>query len=83
MQKLIASKTMRYATRMLSAGDDFTASARDARLLIALKRAAPYVPPAPEPMIEQLREQAVALGIDVDKRWGDRRLKEEIEKARA
>ena len=30
---------------------------------------------------ESLREQAKALGIDVDNRWRDKRLQEEIEKA--
>jgi len=37
--QLIANKSMRYATRRLAAGDLFTASAKDARILTALKRA--------------------------------------------
>jgi hypothetical protein len=55
--------------------------------LVALKRAtlagAPEVPePAPsEGDIEALREKAEALGVDVDRRWGERRLKDEIAKA--
>ncbi|MBO9589073.1 hypothetical protein [Devosia sp.] len=39
MKELIAAKSMTYATRRLSAGDLFTASNRDARILTALKRA--------------------------------------------
>lgn len=45
--------------------------------------------PAPAPVAteqddtESLRTQAKALGIDVDNRWGDKRLQEEIEKAQA
>ena len=35
----------------------------------------------PEDETDSLREQAKALGIDVDNRWGDKRLQEEIEKA--
>lgn len=55
MRRLIASGSMTYATRRLSAGDLFTASPRDARLLLALKRAkeAPdeisVVPPKAQP----------------------------------
>ena len=37
--QLIAAKSMTYATRRLSAGDLFTAAPRDARVLVALKRA--------------------------------------------
>jgi len=36
-----------------------------------------------EKAIATLREEAEGLGIDVDKRWGETRLKEEIEKALA
>lgn len=39
MQRLIATKSMRYATRRLQAGDVFEAKPRDARLLIAVKKA--------------------------------------------
>lgn len=38
-------------------------------------------PPAPEPVDEktQLRTEAAALGIEVDNRWGVKRLRAEIE----
>ena len=39
MQRLIATKSMRYATRRLQAGDVFEAKPRDARLLIAIRKA--------------------------------------------
>lgn len=42
--QLIATKRLTYGTRRLSADDIFTArTSTDARALIALKRAAPYV----------------------------------------
>jgi len=37
----------------------------------------------PNADLEALRKEAVDLGIDVDQRWGARRLKREIENARA
>ena len=37
--------------------------------------------PGPEGGIETVRQQARALGIEVDKRWGAARLKAEIAKA--
>jgi hypothetical protein len=75
MPELIASRTQRYATRMLKAGDPFSASNRDARLLVALKRASP----APrERSMEELQAEAEGPGIHVDKRWGRTRLLDEI-----
>lgn len=43
----------------------------------------PEDPPADDPEVElsQLREQAEAAGVKVDKRWGADRLREEIEAA--
>lgn len=41
MQRLRASKDFTYATRRLLPGDSFEASDRDARLLIAIKKARP------------------------------------------
>ena len=83
MPDLIANRDMRYATRALTAGDLFQANNRDARLLVALKRArhAPAQPTEPEPTIDELRDQAAKLGVEVSTRWGEKRLKEEIEKA--
>lgn len=40
--KLIALKPLRYRTRRLMAGDDFDATARDAKVFIGLKWAKPY-----------------------------------------
>lgn len=39
-QKLIAVKPLTYATRRLQAGDEFEATRADARVLVAVKRAA-------------------------------------------
>ena len=61
--RLIALKSMRYATRDLRAGDAFEASGRDARVLVATRRArveheTPDTPsPAPVPEIHALRQQ--------------------------
>lgn len=42
IRELIATRSMTYATRRLQAGDGFTAkSDRDAKLLIAIKKASP------------------------------------------
>ncbi len=87
MPDLIATRDMRYATRALSAGEPFQANNRDARLLVALKRAtlapadAQAEPAAPS--IEELRDQAAKLGISVHVRWGEKRLQDEIAKAQA
>lgn len=87
MPDLIATKGQRYGTRMLSAGEPFSASGPNSRLLIALKRAKPAggrevpEPAASEDDIDALREKAESLGVDVDRRWGERRLKDEITKA--
>lgn len=45
---LIAKRSFRYGTRALTAGELFTASRRDARILKALKKAVD-APAAPEP----------------------------------
>lgn len=92
-QKMIALKPFRYGSRALVAGDPFDASRRDARLLEAVSRARRYVP-EPEvkaedkPMakagdaeIDVLRARAAELGVEVDNRWRDKRLAEEIAKA--
>ncbi len=47
----------------------------------------PVIDPAPvdngESAVNELRADAEALGIEVDKRWGEKRLNAEIEKATA
>lgn len=40
-EPMIATKRLRYATRMLTAGEAFLAQPKDVRLLVALKRAEP------------------------------------------
>jgi hypothetical protein len=93
MARLIATKPMTYATRRLQAGDAFDAPARDARVLLAIRKAkaageAAPSPEAPEPPapaedadLEALRAEAERLGIDVDGRWGAKRLRSEIGRA--
>jgi len=75
--QLCARKSMNYATRALKAGDVFAAPQRDARILIAIGKA----DPAPVDPMEELRKEAAALGVKVDARWGEARLRAEIEKA--
>jgi len=93
--RLIATRPLRYPanrrnTRALVAGDLFEAPRRDAELLVyACKRAAfaneiEPVPLAPDvDVIDRLRLVAERLGIEVDRRWGARRLQAEIEAKRA
>lgn len=50
-KKIVASKSMRYGTRMLQAGDTFDAKERDARLLIAIGRAK-LAPDEPAPVVQ-------------------------------
>lgn len=49
--KLIALKPLRYAGKSLLSGDEFEASAKDAKLLKAIRKAAdaPVKEPEPEP----------------------------------
>lgn len=79
MQKLIARKRMTYNHRKLQAGDEFEALPLHADILI-LRRKAELAPTGKPP---SLRDEAEALGIEVDGRWGDRRLQAEIDLARA
>ena len=81
MCNLIATKPLTYATRRLKAGDEFTArSVRDARILIAIRKAR-VAPDRAEPAIslEELREAYRSLKQDEpDKRWGVARLEREL-----
>ena len=59
--KLKARKAFKYSTRRLLPGDEFEASNRDARLLIAIKkafavRAEVPVPPPPPAVAKQIEE---------------------------
>jgi hypothetical protein len=91
LPRLVALKSITYATRRLQAGDAFDAVARDARILKAIGKArddydvpvAPLPPPAvPTPPaddgLDALRAEAEAAGVRVDKRWGEARLRAEI-----
>lgn len=52
-----------------------------ATVTVGVVQAAPAVQATQEPSIDDLREQAKALGINVDGRWSRERLAAEIEKA--
>lgn len=69
--KLIAIKPM----GRLRPGDPFEVNRTQARALTALGRAKEA---DPEPERDVLRAQAEAAGVNVDGRWGEARLKEEI-----
>ncbi|MBZ9653537.1 hypothetical protein [Phyllobacterium lublinensis] len=95
--KLIATKSMTYATRRLQAGEQFEAGPRDARLLIAIKKAKPgdgdgeagtSVPtiPVPEPVGELavLRAEYKAIaGKAAFNGWNAGKLREKIAEAQA
>ncbi len=58
-RELIATRNFSYATRRLKAGDRFTVPERDAKVLIAIKRAqeprkAGKVPPPPADVMERV-----------------------------
>jgi hypothetical protein len=83
--KIRALKSFRYATRAIAVGEEFAARKGDARVLVALGRVERVLQnKAPEPSkdpLDILRAQAVALGVKVDGRWAEDRLRAEIEKA--
>lgn len=67
--KLRAVKSFRYATRRLLAGDEFTASNRDAKLLVAVRKATVVrepadVPPPPPAVAQQIGQTFGALPSD-------------------
>ena len=78
--RLIAIKPNTYGTRHLQAGDEFEIGDRYARTLL-VTGLAKVAGGKPDDLIE-LRAAAQTLGIDVDKRWGARRLQAEIDMAR-
>lgn len=73
---LIATKKLRYGGRNFTPGEAFTAINRDGRILVGIKKAKE----APPDDLAALRATAKRLGINVDMRWGARRLREEIAK---
>ena len=54
--RMKAARSFRYATRMLSAGDEFEASRQDARVLAAIGNAteAPVAKAKPAPKVEEV-----------------------------
>jgi hypothetical protein len=75
MQTLIAIKPLRYGTRRMQAGDTFSATPRDARILIGIKKARDVnardvgaLPPPPAPLQKQPSRQnpAAAPAKDSD-----------------
>lgn len=70
--KMIALKPM----GRLRPGDEFEVRrSTEARVLTAIGKAKEAPPPEPR---EILREKAEAVGVEVDGRWGEDRLKDEI-----
>jgi hypothetical protein len=82
---LVATRGYRYGGRALQAGDRFQASSRDARLLKAIRKASDPAgeseeAPAAMDDIDGLRIEYERLaGKAPDKRWAEKRLREEIE----
>jgi len=61
MVQMTALRSLRYGNRKLTAGDTFSATRRDARVLTAVKHALPSDPdeaPGPEPVVEPVVEEA-------------------------
>jgi len=94
--RLIATRPLRYPrgvrnTRAMVPGDSFEASPQYAPILVHAVKCAAFareaideVPLAPDvDDIDRLRTIAERLGIEVDRRWGARRLQAEIEAKRA
>lgn len=69
-------KSQTYMTRAMKARDP-----RFSRILGKLGYGTEQATPEPEDEIEALRAEAEQLGIEVDGRWGEKRLKAEIAKA--
>lgn len=75
MTPLVATQILTYNTRRLQPGDTFDASTRDARILVAIKKAkhpAPEQAPKPEPVAKApelppaLAEDDAPLSDDAD-----------------
>ncbi len=82
--RLIATKSNRYGTRHIEAGQEFEIADGFARTLLLVGLATPAVvePPPPTTVpddLERLRGDARGLGIKVDQRWGVKRLQAEID----
>jgi hypothetical protein len=77
--RLVAIKPNTYGTRRLQAGDEFDIGDQYARTLLFMGLARRAGGNQVDETVIKLRADAQALGIDVDKRWGARRLQAEIE----
>lgn len=74
MPSLIATRDFSYATRRLKAGDSFEVSDRDARILVAIKRArAPREPGVIAPPSRALAGKLAQLDHDHDGKAGGSR----------
>jgi hypothetical protein len=80
--RLVALKSNSYGTRRLKAGDEFDIDDTYATALLFTGLARRAGPPKIDEDVIRLRADAQALGIDIDKRWGVRRLQAEIEAKR-
>ena len=86
--KIITIKPHTYNTRQLVAGDEYDLPAEQAVLLVMDGKAqfSCLTPQAQRPKVvtlDDLREEASKLGIDVDRRWGRVRLNYEITQAKS
>ncbi len=80
--RLIATKSNKYGTRHIEAGQEFEIADGFARTLLLVGLATPaVVEPLPKTTgdIDRLRAEASGLGIKVDQRWGVKRLQAEID----
>ena len=82
MPNLIAKKSFSYATRMLRAGDAFSAGRRDAKILVAIGKA--KLDDTPKSDLVALRDEYQSItGSKADGRWGAVALQERIDAAKS
>ena len=81
MADLIATKTFRYGTRALKAGQTFSASPAHARILKAIGKARDGSTPQADPLDGLRSQYEKATGNKADLRWKQPRLLSEIAKA--
>ena len=80
--RLIATKPLRYGTRMLKAGDEFDADARSGRIFKAIRKAKDA--PEPEPVVEEdeltvlRREYTEVMGKRPGPMWDADTLREKM-----
>jgi hypothetical protein len=86
--KIITIKPHTYQTRQLVAGDEYDLPTEQAVLLVMDGKAqfSCLTPQSQRPKVislDDLREEATKLGINVDRRWGKVRLQYEITQAQS